>query len=233
MTTTRGRKDDDSKYRSLFGVRNTCIIQEYLGRFSSRNKYTVMYPGFAWLIRRVLALMIEFIGPLYSWLQQFTLSSSCDWTLYGKYSDFQLNWAELRCTLLYSFHQSQSQSHIATDGQSVSKSWCQAPSGAHDQIFITRWQLRSFFLWGALSDERTGLSFVYTAGLCQRSLSLFRVPWYSRPYFTVSDLRLPFPSPPMTRRDTVKVFDPASTQVTLSHSFHSALYNLYSFEADP
>jgi hypothetical protein len=30
-----------------------------------------------------------------------------------------------------------SQSHIATDGQSVSKSWCQAPSGAHDQIFIT------------------------------------------------------------------------------------------------
>jgi hypothetical protein len=32
--------------------------------------------------------------------------------------------------------QSQSQSHIATDGQSVSKSWCRAPSGAHDQIFI-------------------------------------------------------------------------------------------------
>jgi hypothetical protein len=31
--------------------------------------------------------------------------------------------------------QSQSQSYIATDGQSVSKSWCQAPSGAHDQIF--------------------------------------------------------------------------------------------------
>jgi hypothetical protein len=24
-----------------------------------------------------------------------------------------------------------------TDGQSVSKSWCQASSGAHDQIFIT------------------------------------------------------------------------------------------------
>jgi hypothetical protein len=39
--------------------------------------------------------------------------------------------------------QSQSQSYIATDGQSVSKSWCQAPSGAHDQIFITVWQLWS------------------------------------------------------------------------------------------
>jgi hypothetical protein len=32
---------------------------------------------------------------------------------------------------------SQTQSHIATDGQSVSKSWCRAPSGAHDQICIT------------------------------------------------------------------------------------------------
>jgi hypothetical protein len=32
---------------------------------------------------------------------------------------------------------SQSQSHIATDGQSVSKSWCRAPFGAYDQIFST------------------------------------------------------------------------------------------------
>jgi hypothetical protein len=38
---------------------------------------------------------------------------------------------------------SRSQSHIATDGQSVSKTLCRAPSGAHDQIFITVWQLRS------------------------------------------------------------------------------------------
>jgi hypothetical protein len=29
------------------------------------------YPGFAWLIRRVLDLLIEFIAPLYNWLQQF------------------------------------------------------------------------------------------------------------------------------------------------------------------
>jgi hypothetical protein len=29
-----------------------------------------------------------------------------------------------------------SQSHIATDGQSVSQSWCQAPSGANGQILI-------------------------------------------------------------------------------------------------
>jgi hypothetical protein len=56
--------------------------------------------------------------------------------------------------------QSQSQSHIATDGQSVCLSWCRAPSGAHDQILITVWQLLSCPWEGALSDERTGLSCV-------------------------------------------------------------------------
>jgi hypothetical protein len=39
-----------------------------------------------------------------------------------------------------------------------------------------------------------------------------RVPWDSWPYFIVSDLRLPFSSPPTTRRATVEVFDPASTR---------------------
>jgi hypothetical protein len=39
------------------------------------------------------------------------------------------------------------------------------------------------------------------------------VPWDLLPYFTVSDLRLPFSSPPMTRSVTVEVFDPASTRV--------------------
>jgi hypothetical protein len=34
---------------------------------------------------------------------------------------------------------------MATDGQSISKSWCRAPSGAHDQIFVIVWQLRSCF----------------------------------------------------------------------------------------
>jgi hypothetical protein len=42
--------------------------------------------------------------------------------------------------LNYSNLKSKSKSHC--DWRSVSKSWCQAPSGAHDQIFITVWQLR-------------------------------------------------------------------------------------------
>jgi hypothetical protein len=39
------------------------------------------------------------------------------------------------------------------------------PSGAYDQIFITCVTVTVVFLWGALSDERSGLSFVCAAGL--------------------------------------------------------------------
>jgi hypothetical protein len=51
------------------------------------------------------------------------------------------------------------------------------PSGAYDQIFFFRSEYGicltvTFFIpWDALSDERTGLSFVCAAGPCQRSLS--------------------------------------------------------------
>jgi hypothetical protein len=49
-------------------------------------------------------------------------------------------------------------SHIATDGLSVCLSWYRAPSGAHDQIFVTVWQFL-FCPWGgALSDERVELA---------------------------------------------------------------------------
>jgi hypothetical protein len=85
------------------------------------------------------------------------------------------------------------------------------PFGAHDHIFITARKLR-FFMWGAVSDDRTGLSFTISASLRQRSHSRVRVPWDSHPYFTISDSGLPFSSPPTTRRDTVEVFDPASTR---------------------
>jgi hypothetical protein len=62
--------------------------------------------------------------------------------------------------------------------------------GLNDQIFITCVTVTVLFLWGDLSNERSGLSFVYAAGLCQHSLSRIRVPWDLRPYFTVSHLRL-------------------------------------------
>jgi hypothetical protein len=62
-------------------------------------------------------------------------------------------------------------------------------------------------MWGALSDERTGLSFTIAAGPRQRSHFRIRVPWDSWPYFTVSDSRLPSSSPSKTGRATVEVFD--------------------------
>jgi hypothetical protein len=98
----------------------------------------------------------------------------------------------------------------------VSRPVCLGPSGAYDQIFITYVTVTVLFLSGALSDERSGLSFVYAAGPRQRSVSRVRVPWDLRPYFTVSHLRLPVSSLPTTRRVTVEVFDPASTRVWLS-----------------
>jgi hypothetical protein len=63
-------------------------------------------------------------------------------------------------------------------------------------------------MWGSVSDERTGLSFTIAAGPRHRSHSRVRVQWHSRPYFTVSDSRLSFTSPPTTLRATVEVFYP-------------------------
>jgi hypothetical protein len=94
-----------------------------------------------------------------------------------------------------------------TDGQSASLSWNKA----------CIWGLRPDLYYcqtdaGPLSDERTGLSFKFAAGPRQRSHSRVRIPSDSRPYFAVSDSRIPFSSPPTTRRATVEVFDPTSTR---------------------
>jgi hypothetical protein len=103
------------------------------------------------------------------------------------------------------------ESYVTTDGQSASLSWNKAPIWGLRPDFICS-TVAGLLMWGALSDERTGLSFTIAAGPRQRSHSRVRVPWDSRPYFTVSDTRLPFSSPPTTRRATVEVFDPASTR---------------------
>jgi hypothetical protein len=73
-------------------------------------------------------------------------------------------------------------------------------------------------MWGALTDERTDLSFTIAAGPREGSHSRVRVPWDSRPYFTLSDSRLPFSSPPTIRRATVEVFDLASTRDSPTNS---------------
>jgi hypothetical protein len=81
-------------------------------------------------------------------------------------------------------------------------------------------------MWGALSDKWTGLSFTIAAGARQRRHSRVRVPWDSRTYFTVSDLRLPFSLTPTTRRATVEVFGPASTREDPRLDLGFLLYNV-------
>jgi hypothetical protein len=62
--------------------------------------------------------------------------------------------------------------------------------------------------------------------VCRLQLLLLLASVYSRPYFTLSDSRLPFLSPLATRSATVEVFDPASTQesVLLSSQSKSQSY---------
>jgi hypothetical protein len=66
-------------------------------------------------------------------------------------------------------------------------------SGAQDQNFVCRQTVAGLFMWAALPDERTGLSFTIAAGLRQCSHSRVRVPRESWPCFIVSDSRLSQP----------------------------------------
>jgi hypothetical protein len=89
----------------------------------------------------------------------------------------------------------------STDGQSGSLSWNKAPIwGLRPDCYYCQ-TVAGLLMWGALSDERTGLSFTIDAGARQR-------------HIYVSDSRLPFALPPTTRRVTVQLFEPASTRVT-------------------
>jgi hypothetical protein len=99
------------------------------------------------------------------------------------------------------------ESYVTTDGQSASLSWNKAPIWSLRPDLYYCPSVAGLLMWGALSDERTGLSPTIAAGSSQRSHSRVRAPWDSRPYFTVSDLRLPISSPLTTRSD------PASTRV--------------------
>jgi hypothetical protein len=104
-----------------------------------------------------------------------------------------------------------SESYVTTDGQSANQSWNKALIWGLRPDFYYCQTNAGLLMWGALSDERMGLSFTIAAGRRQRSHSRVRVPWDSRPYFVVSDSRLPFSSPPTTRRATVEVFETAPT----------------------
>jgi hypothetical protein len=98
------------------------------------------------------------IVPCVSWKHGYGLRTSRAFGLWctGAQCLYTRKWTVERLTSASSTHHfpsHQSQSHITTDGQSASQSWCQAPSGAQDQIFVTVRHLK-FCRWGAPSLTR-------------------------------------------------------------------------------
>jgi hypothetical protein len=88
---------------------------------------------------------------------------------------------------------SQSHSYFTTGGlPPISSSWRRAPWYSRPDFFLSIEHLRSYSLYNIFSDDRMGLSFTIAAGPRQRIHSQIRVPWDSKPYFTVSESRLPF-----------------------------------------
>jgi hypothetical protein len=112
----------------------------------------------------------------------------------------------------------ESESYITTERQSASLSWSKAPVWGLRPDFYYCQAVADLLMWSAISDERTGLPFTVVPGPLQRSHFRVRIQWDSWQYFTGSDWRLPFSSPPTTRRATVEVIDPSSTREIASFS---------------
>jgi hypothetical protein len=65
-----------------------------------------------------------------------------------------------------------------TDGQSASQSWNKASIWDSRQDFYYCQKFADLLMWGALSDERMGLSFTIASDPRQRIHSRARVPWW-------------------------------------------------------
>jgi hypothetical protein len=70
----------------------------------------------------------------------------------------------------------ESESYVTTDGQPASLSWNKAPFWGLRLDFCYCQTVAGLLMWGALSDERTGLSLTTAAGPRQRSHFRVRVP---------------------------------------------------------
>jgi hypothetical protein len=75
------------------------------------------------------------------------------------------------------FYNVQSQSYVTIDGQSASLSSFEAPIWGLRPDSCYCQTVAGLLMWGALSDERTGLPFTTAAGPRQRSHSWVQVPY--------------------------------------------------------
>jgi hypothetical protein len=85
----------------------------------------------------------------------------------------------------------QSQSHVTTDGQSASLSWNKAPIWDLRPDFYYCQTVACLLMWGALSEERMGLSFTIAAGPCQ-----YRHYFPFRRFLRLAGLRWKYSTPP-------------------------------------
>jgi hypothetical protein len=72
--------------------------------------------------------------------------------------------------------ESESESYVTTDGQSASLSWSKASIWGLRPEFYYCQTVAGLLTWGALTGERSGMSFTIAAGPRQRSHSRVRVP---------------------------------------------------------
>jgi hypothetical protein len=86
----------------------------------------------------------------------------------------------------------QSQSYFTTDGQPASLSWNKAPIWGLRPDLYYLCDSYGLVLVGRPLWREVGSVLCLCCWPCQRSRSRVGVPWDLRPYFTVSDLRLPF-----------------------------------------
>jgi hypothetical protein len=108
--------------------------------------------------------------------------------------------------------ESDSESHVTTDGQSASLSRNKAPIWDLRPDFYYCQTVAGLLMWGALSDERTGLSSTIAAGSSPAQSLSGPSPVGLMTIFYFFRLVTSFSSSPTTRRTTVEVFDPASTR---------------------
>jgi hypothetical protein len=113
------------------------------------------------------ANLLSFLQPpsVVAWLQYSNKGYSS--SPYGSKTALPNRQLRLHCSthsfliraqgLLSQTDSSQSKSYVTTDGQLPSLSWCQAPIWGLRLDFYYCQTVADFLVWGALSDERTGL----------------------------------------------------------------------------
>jgi hypothetical protein len=138
------------------------------------------------------------------------------------------NWTLVQFSPLNSDQILKSKSKSHCDWRSVSQS---VSLGVEPHLGLMTRYLLLFDSYGLVSVQRPllwegGSVFCICCWALPVQSFSCQVPWDSWPYFTVSNLRLPFSSPPTTCRVTMKVFNPASTRVWSNPSYSLSLYRL-------